>query len=103
MKKAETHKLRSWSSLRGKKSISFIEVLSIQPKPLWVTLILGLVFGVLVFFELGPYSLPFGVLLGGLASTLGYLVRIRSNLPVDLRYMNQEAVTKALNEQAHKK
>ncbi len=85
MKKAEEHKLKRRLALQGKESISLSDVPSIQPKPFWVTLIFLLAFGLLAFFEFGPYGLPFGVSLGGLASTLGYLTRIRGNLPIDLR------------------
>ncbi|WP_078118469.1 hypothetical protein [Thiosocius teredinicola] len=98
MKKSERYRLETWVALRGKERISFIDVLSIQPKPFWLALVFSIGLGVFVVFEFGPYSLPFGVFLGGLASTLGYFVRIKRNLPVDLRYMNWEAVNSALDE-----
>lgn len=100
MKKAEKHKLESWSALRGRKSISFTDVLSIQPMPFWAALILLVSFGLLVYFEYGPQSLPFGVFIGGFASTLGYITRIKRSLSTDLRYINWEAVNEALSEEA---
>jgi hypothetical protein len=101
MNRVEEHKLKSWLALRNKKRISFMDVLSIQPKLFWVSAACLLALGLYSFFQLGPQTSAFGVFIGGLASTLGYLTRIRRNLRMDLRYINWVAVNEALGEQAH--
>jgi hypothetical protein len=101
MNRLEKHKLKSWLALRNKNRISFIDVLSIQPKLFWVSVACLLAFGLYVFFQLGPHTSAFGVFIGGLASTLGYLIRIRRNIRMDLRYINWVAINEALGEQAH--
>ena len=103
MNNGEKNKLQGWSALRGKDDISFIDVLSIQPKAFWVALAFGFAFGMWVFWEPGPNSLPFGVFIGGMASTLGYLLRIKRNLAADLRYIDWKKVGDALHEQAPNK
>jgi hypothetical protein len=102
MKKSEIHKLKSWSALRGKKNISFMDVITIQPIAFWAVFVLLMAFGIFVFVEFGPHTLPFGVFIGGMASTLVYLSRIGRNIQVDLQYINWAAVSEALNGQAHK-
>jgi hypothetical protein len=99
MNKKDRAKLKGWVSLKGKEKISISDVLSIQPMCFWVFLVADVIIAVAILFYFGAYSLPFGVILGGTASTLGHLIRIKRNLAKDLRYINWDMVNEALNEQ----
>jgi hypothetical protein len=99
MNKKERVRLKGWVALKGKENISIFDILAIQPMCFWVFLVADVVIGAAVLFHFGAYSLPFGVVLGGVASTFGYLIRAKRNLASDLRYINWGMVNEALNEQ----
>lgn len=84
--------------LRGRESISALDVLKSQRKSFYFVgaIVLGL--GLYSLCAFGFNSLPFGVFLGGLTPFTGYVWRAKKNLAIELRYVDWIKVEAALNE-----
>ena len=99
MYRKERARLEAWIALKDKERLSIKDLLSVQTRYFWALLALEVILAVAVLHYFGANSLPFGVVIGGAAASTGLLIRLKRNLPVDLKYINWERGNEALNEQ----
>ena len=88
MNTREKYNLKRWKELRNGKNPTYLDILKHQSRIFYFVTLISILIAIYIANEFGVLSAPFGVLVGGFATFMGFLESKRKNLKIEVKYLD---------------